>query len=69
VPCAERGEDLLGIVTDGGEAEARGAKVGETILQLDELSAAVWSPVRGAIKHDHRAVRPITDDSVHGLPC
>ena len=50
-------EDCLGIVTDGGDPYAIFLQDGTRFFQLDQLGAAVLSPVRAAVKHEKQAVR------------
>ena len=49
----EAGQNRRGIVTDGGEPDAVCPQRFIVVLQLDELRAAIWSPV-GAADEDQQ---------------
>ena len=51
-------EDFLGIVTDGRDPYAVFLQHGTRFFQLDQLGAAVLSPLRAAVKHKKQAVGP-----------
>ena len=53
----ERGEDLARVIADRGKTEPSRANLGKRTLQLDELRAAVRSPVGRPEEHEHRALR------------
>ena len=51
-------ENLLGIITDGCDPDAILLQHRTGLFQLDQLGAAVSSPVRAAMKHQQQAVGP-----------
>jgi hypothetical protein len=57
MPLAEVRQDRGRVVADGGQPDAVLTQFFDAALQLDELRAAVRSPVRGAEEHQHRAAR------------
>jgi hypothetical protein len=58
VPIGEVSQNLLRVVRDRRQSDAVLAEFVDPTLQLDELRAAVRSPIRGAEEYQHGAARP-----------
>lgn len=56
VSLGEPLQDLARVISDRRRIDSVGLEIYERELQLDELIAAVWSPIRAAAEHQQQAV-------------